>query len=117
MKNPLAMWETWVLSSSWEDPLKAGMATHCRVLAWRIPHGWRSLVGYSPQGHRVGTAERTMQAECVCRITRLQGLCALLGEATEKAMAPYSSTLAWKIPCVEEPGGLQSMGSLRVGHD
>ena len=36
---------------------------------------------------------------------------------TEKAMAPHSSTLAWKIPWMEEPGRLQSMGSLRVGHD
>ena len=35
----------------------------------------------------------------------------------EKAMAPHSSTFAWKIPWTEEPGGLQSMGSLRVGHD
>ena len=35
----------------------------------------------------------------------------------EKAMAPHSSTLAWKIPWTEEPGGLQSMGSLRVGHN
>ena len=35
----------------------------------------------------------------------------------EKAMAPDSSTLAWKIPWTEEPGRLQSMGSLRVGHD
>ena len=35
----------------------------------------------------------------------------------EKAMAPHSSTLAWKIPWMEEPGGLQSMGSLRVRHD
>ena len=33
------------------------------------------------------------------------------------AMAPNSSTLAWKIPWMEEPGGLQSMGSLGVGHD
>ena len=33
------------------------------------------------------------------------------------AMAPHSSTLAWKIPRVEEPGGLQSIGSLRVGHN
>ena len=32
-------------------------------------------------------------------------------------MAPHSLTLAWKIPWTEEPGGLQSMGSLRVGHD
>ena len=35
----------------------------------------------------------------------------------EKAMAPHSSTLAWKIPWTEEPGGLQSMGSLRVRYD
>ena len=35
----------------------------------------------------------------------------------EKAMAPHCSTLAWKIPWREEPGRLQSMGSLRVGHD
>ena len=38
-------------------------------------------------------------------------------KAMEKAMAPHSSTLAWKIPWVEEPGGLQSMGLHRVGHD
>ena len=36
---------------------------------------------------------------------------------SEKAMAPHSSTLAWKIPWMEEPGRLQFMGSLRVGHD
>ena len=35
----------------------------------------------------------------------------------EKAMAPHSSTLAWKIPWADEPGRLQSMGSLRVRHD
>ena len=35
----------------------------------------------------------------------------------EKAMAPHSSTLAWKIPWTEEPGRLQSMGSMRVEHD
>ena len=40
-----------------------------------------------------------------------------LTEAVEKAMAPLSSILAWKIPWMEEPGGLQSMGLLRVGHD
>ena len=35
----------------------------------------------------------------------------------KKAMASHSSTLAWKIPWVEEPGRLQTMGSHRVGHD
>ena len=40
-----------------------------------------------------------------------------LGLESKKAMAPYSSTLAWKIPWMEEPDALQSMGSPRVGHD
>ena len=35
----------------------------------------------------------------------------------EKEMATQSSTLAWRIPWMEEPGGLQSMGLHRVGHD
>ena len=35
----------------------------------------------------------------------------------EKTMAPHSSTPAWKIPWTKEPGGLQFMGSPRVGHD
>ena len=41
-----------------------------------------------------------------------EGICTYI-----QAMAPHSSTLAWKIPWTEEPGRLQSMGSLRVGHD
>ena len=40
-----------------------------------------------------------------------------LVKAMEKAMAPHFSTLAWKIPWMEEPGGLQSVASLRVGYD
>ena len=39
------------------------------------------------------------------------------GSLLEKAVAPHSSTLAWKIPWTEEPGRLQSMGLLRVRHD
>ena len=68
---------------------------HSGVLAWKF-HGQRSVAGYSPWGCKeLNMAERTL----------------------EKAMAPHSSTLAWKIPWTEEPGGLQSMRSLRVGHD
>ena len=55
VKRLLAVWETWVQSLGWEDPLEKETATH-------------------------------------------------------------SSTLAWRIPWTEEPGGLQSMGSQRVGH-
>ena len=39
------------------------------------------------------------------------------GRSPEKGMATHPSTLAWKTPWMEEPGTLQSMGSLRVGHD
>ena len=46
VKNLLAMWETWVRTLGWEDPLEEGMATHSSILAWR------SLVGCSPWGHK-----------------------------------------------------------------
>ena len=39
------------------------------------------------------------------------------GDPLEKEMATHSSILAWKIPRTEEPGGLQGMGSQRVGHN
>ena len=39
------------------------------------------------------------------------------GEPLEESMATHSRILAWRIPCTEESGGLQSMGSERVGHD
>ena len=37
VKNPPAMWETWVRSLGWEDLLEEGKATHYSILAWRIP--------------------------------------------------------------------------------
>ena len=37
VKNPPAMWETWVQSLGWEEPLEKGKATHSSMLAWRIP--------------------------------------------------------------------------------
>ena len=37
VKNPPAVWETWVGSLGWEDPLEEGMATHSSILAWRTP--------------------------------------------------------------------------------
>ena len=39
IQNPPAMWETWVWSLGWEDPLEEGMTTHSSILAWRNPHG------------------------------------------------------------------------------
>ena len=73
-------------------------------------HGRRSLVGCSPWGREESdTTEQLHIFEPT-----------FAGEphlATEKAMAPHSSTPAWEIPCAEEPGRLQSMGSRTVGHN
>ena len=60
--------------------------------AWIIMHVWHHLSGSIPWG-------------------------GIAGSWREKSMAPHSSILAWKIPWMEAPGRLQSMGSLRVGHD
>ena len=37
VKNLLALWETWVQSLGWEDPLEKGKGTHSSILAWRVP--------------------------------------------------------------------------------
>ena len=60
--------------------------------------------------HRVATTEDAAGKAQRCNYS-------LLRLSSEKAMATHSSTLAWQIPWTEEPGRLQSMGSLRVGHD
>ena len=54
--------------------------------------------------------------ESACNVKE-PGFWPYLESHLEKAMAPHSSTLAWKIPWMEEPGRLQSMESLRVGQD
>ena len=50
VKSPPAMWETWVRTLGWEDPLEKGKATHYSILAWRIPWTvqsmWSQRVGH-----------------------------------------------------------------------
>ena len=77
-----------------------------------------------PGGHSMCTWEKVYSAHLYGMSYRYQlgwtnvfKICVSLFSVLEKAMAPHSSTLAWKIPWAEEPGRLQSMGSLRVGHD
>ena len=43
VKNPPAMWETWVQPLGWENPLKKGQTTHSSILAWRIPWNVQSM--------------------------------------------------------------------------
>ena len=60
VKNPPALWETWVRSLGWEDPLEKGKATHFSILAWRIL--------YSPWGHKeLDTTER-LSLSCPVKI-------------------------------------------------
>ena len=55
VKNLPAMWETWIQSLGWEDPLEEGMATHSSILAWRIPRteepGRLHSMGWQRVGH------------------------------------------------------------------
>ena len=62
--------------------------------------------GGSAEGRQDGSPSRPVRKNCCC-----------LRDRMEKAMATHSSTLAWQIPWTEEPGGLQSVGSQRVGHN
>ena len=56
VKNPPAMWEAWVQSLGWEDPLEESMATHSSVLTWRIPMDrgawWAMVHGVTKSGTR-----------------------------------------------------------------
>ena len=70
--------------------------------------------GVDGRGQDLGGAQRGRDWDWTVTGGRLV---VLLVAQLEKSMAPHSSTLAWKIPWTEEPGSLQSMGSLRVGHD
>ena len=102
------------------------MTTHSSSLAWEIL--WtEEPVGYSPWGRKqLDMAERLDSKTYVCdsncwnssiSFITATSICMNYSGLLEKAMAPHNSTLAWKIPWMEEPGGLQSMGSLRVRHD
>ena len=76
----------------------------------------RALAGPPPSGQEVRNSSRG-KVLVSCRLSlRIFNYRKIAG-GMEKAMAPHSSALAWKIPWTEEPGRLQSMGLLRVGHD
>ena len=101
------------------------MGTHSSILAWMTP--WtEDLVGYSPGVHK--ESETTEQLSFWAFPAGSDGkesaqnaghLSLILGleDPLEEGMATLSSILAWKIPWIEEPGGLHSMGSQRVGQD
>ena len=115
--------EACVRSLSWEDPLEKEMSTHCSILAWKIPWteepGRLEFMGSQRIRHDWAT-------EHICTIPKVflnswdkPYLVTIINfeVCVEKAMAPHSSTLAWKIHGWRSLGRLQSIGLLRVGHD
>ena len=89
------------------NPEKRGHMWAKEVAKWG---NWMRLKHQEPGSCRAAAQRR----RSVLSITALWDF---LKARKGKAMAPHSSTLAWKIPWMEEPGRLQSMGSLRVRHD
>ena len=83
--------------------MEKATAPHSRALAWKIPWmgaWWATVHGVAKSRTRLSNFPFTFYSH-----------------ALEKEMATHSSVLAWRIPGTEEPGGLPSMGSHRVGHD
>ena len=126
------MQETCDQSLGQEDPLEKEMAIHSSILPWRIP--WTDECGrlQSIESQRVGHDLATTSllltwlrkdfpggSDGKRLSTTWETQVRSLGreDPLEKEMATHSSTIARKIPWMEEPGRLQAMGSQRVGHD
>ena len=97
------------------------MATHSSVLAWRIP-GMGEPSGLPSMGsYRVGhdRSDLAAEAQSVKNAAMRETCIGSLGweDHLEEGVATHSSFLAWRIPGMEEPLGLSSMGLHRVGHD
>ena len=111
VKTLPAVWETWVQSLGQEDLLEKGMATHSSILAAttsaKKKSGSKKYLGASLVAQRLKHLPAMWE-------TQVQSLC--WEDPLEKEMAAHSSIHAWKIPWMEEPGGLPSMGLHRVGH-
>ena len=84
------------------------MATHASILAGKSC-GQRRVAGYGTWIHKESDMTKWLTTHTWSFLA--------LALSVKKALATHSSTLAWEIPWTEEPGRLQFMGSLRVGHD
>ena len=101
------------------------LSQHLPSYQWRISLGCLSFLKYLSPGRvylpRIDPQRKSPYLKVPCLETIIILANPVFSSSfimfAEKAMAPNSSTLAWKIPWTEEPGGLSSMGSYRVGHD
>ena len=106
VKNPPVMWETWVQSLDWEDPLEKGKATHSSVLAWRTP--W-TVHGVAKSQTQLSNFHFSLNSVWVSLVAQpVKNLPAMREtwvpsldweDPLEKGKATHSSILAWRIPC------------------
>ena len=85
-----------------------------KMMLWKCCTQYASKFGQLSSGHRTGRGQFSFQSQGKAIPKNAQTTAQLHLSHT---MAPHSSTLAWKIPWLEEPGGLQSIGLIRVRHD
>ena len=106
--------------------IKSSYTVACKLffsldnISWTFPGGKKQLYFFSDLLNRYLIFLASLVAQTVKHLpTMWETWVQSLGQEDllEKEMAPHSSILAWKIPWTEEPGGLQSKGSQRVGHD
>ena len=94
---------------------KASILLHSAFFTVQLSHP------YMTTGKTIALTRRTSVGKVMSLLFNMLSMYSLFSHCRayylEKAMAPHSSTLAWEIPWMEEPGRLQSMGSLRVRHD
>ena len=83
-----------------------------KMMLWKCCTEYASKFGKLSSGHRTGKGQFSFQCQRKAMPKNAQTTTQL-----HSSMATHSSTLAWKTPWMEEPGRLQSMGSLRVGHN
>ena len=91
-----------------------------KMMLWKCCTQYASKFGKLSSGHRNGKGQVSFQSQRKTMPKNVKTTAQVHSShtlVTEKAMATHSSILAWKIPWMEEPGRLQSMGSIRVGHD
>ena len=122
-----AMQETRVQFLGREDPLEKGIATHPSILTWRIlARGvWQATVHEITRvRHDLATKPSPggpggKEPACQCRRCKTCGYDPWVGKIpwSRKQQPTPVSILAWRIPWTEEPGGLRSIGSQRVGHN
>ena len=132
VKRLPTMRETRVRSLGQEDPLEKETATHSSTLAWRIPweeepgglqsmgsqrvrHDWATELNWTEHVWIASLVAQRLKCIPAMRETWVWSLGS--EDPLEKETATHSSILAWRIPWTEEPGGLQSTESQRVGHD